>query len=156
MARTSENGEGEDGSSSCVNRGNGDVTSIKQEILVDLDQSSNVSISLGEKDWPFVPVPAIGGDATSNELLQGTVIFGSNTSDPVSKEKIEKLLDNSTRLFLNTFYPLCFIFSLTAYYYYFLTAWLQKRLCLIFFLRLKSKYSFASFYFIFFFCLIMC
>jgi len=108
MARTSENGEGEGGSSSCVNRGNGtDMPSIKQEIMVDLDQSSNVS--LGEKDWPFVPVPAIGGDATSNELLQGTVIFGSNTSDPVSKEKIEKLLDNSTRFL--THLLLCVSFS---------------------------------------------
>ena len=98
MARTSENGEAEGGSSSsCVNRSNGtsDVPNIKQEILVDLDQSS--SISLGEKDWPFIPVPTVGGDSTGNELLQGTVIFGSNTSDPVSKEKIEKLLESSTR-----------------------------------------------------------
>ena len=109
MARTSENGEGEGGSSSsCVDRSNGmsDVPIIKQEILVDLDQS--LSTSLGEKDWPFVPVPTIGGDATSNELLQGTVIFGSNTSDPVSKEKFEKLLDSSTR-FVDNFLSLFFV-----------------------------------------------
>ncbi len=96
MARTSENGEqeGEGSSAGGVEEKWISRDGIKQEILIDLDQSSS---SIGEKDWPFIPaVP--GSDITSgNEVVQQTVLFGSNISDPINKEKIEKLLDSSTR-----------------------------------------------------------
>ena len=98
MARTSENGEqeGEGSSAGGVEEKWMARDGIKQEILIDLDQSSS---SIGEKDCPFIPaIP--GSDITnSNEVVQQTVLFGSNISDPVNKEKIEKLLDSSTRYF---------------------------------------------------------
>ncbi|XP_057377035.1 uncharacterized protein LOC130698421 [Daphnia carinata] len=97
MARTSENGEqeGEGSSAGGVEEKWIARDGIKQEILIDLDQSSS---SIGEKDWPFIPaVP--GSDITSgNEVVQQTVLFGSNISDPINKEKMEKLLDSSTSM----------------------------------------------------------
>ena len=98
MARTSENGEQEVDSAGGVQEKWLGRDGIKQEILIDVDQSSS---SIGEKDWSFIPaVPASSDITSNNEVVQQTVLFGSNISDPVNKEKIEKLLDSSTRYIL--------------------------------------------------------
>lgn len=97
MARTSENGEQESGSAGGVEEKWLSRDGIKQEIIIDLDQSSS---SIGDKEWPFIPAVPGGEITTSNEVVQQTVLFGSNISDPVNKEKIEKLLDSSTRFYL--------------------------------------------------------
>jgi hypothetical protein len=96
MARTSENGEQEGDSAGGVGLQEKWLgrDGIKQEILIDLDQSSS---SIGEKDWSFIPAVPASDITSSNEVVQQTVLFGSNISDPVNKEKIEKLLDSSTR-----------------------------------------------------------
>lgn len=94
MARTSENGEQESGSAGGVEEKWPSRDGIKQEILIDLDQSSS---SIGDKDWSFISAVPGSDISSSNEVVQQTVLFGSNISDPVNKEKIEKLLDNSTR-----------------------------------------------------------
>lgn len=94
MARTSENGEQESDSAGGVQEKWPIRDGIKQEILIDLDQSSS---SIGEKDWSFIPAVPASDISSNNEVVQQTVLFGSNISDPVNKEKIEKLLDSSTR-----------------------------------------------------------
>lgn len=94
MARTSENGEQEGDSAGGVQEKWLGRDGIKQEILIDLDQSSS---SIGEKDWSFIPAVPASDITSGNEVVQQAVLFGSNTSDPVNKEKIEKLLDSSTR-----------------------------------------------------------
>lgn len=94
MARTSENGEQEGGSDGGVEEKWFNRDGIKQEILIDLDQSSS---SVGDKEWPFIPAVPGSEVTNSNEVVQQTILFGSNISDPVNKEKIEKLLDSSTR-----------------------------------------------------------
>ncbi|KAK4031079.1 hypothetical protein OUZ56_024605 [Daphnia magna] len=56
MARTSENDEQESDSAGGVQEKWPITDGIKQEILIDLDQSSS---SIVEKDWSFIPaVPA--------------------------------------------------------------------------------------------------
>lgn len=97
MARTSENGEQEGGSAAGVEEKWLSRDGIKQEILIDLDQSSS---SIGEKEWSFIPAVPGAEITNSNEVVQQTVLFGSNISDPVNKEKIEKLLDSSTKFVL--------------------------------------------------------
>lgn len=103
MARTSECGEGDGAgcSSSSRNNGQGLATSIKQETLANLDQSSDASLSQEEKDWPFLPTSSTSSNASGNELIQQTVLFGTNVTDMASKEKMEKFLDNSTRFALH-------------------------------------------------------
>jgi len=107
MARTSENGDVESGSASTTTQekwstrdppGGIDPQTIKQEILIELDQPSDVSISIEGKEWPFVASDTTSELLSSNDVIQGTVLFGSNISDPAYKEKLEKLLDHSTRL----------------------------------------------------------
>lgn len=107
MARTSENGDVESGSAGTTTQekwstrdpqGGIDPQTIKQEILIELDQPSDVSISIEGKEWPFVASDATSELLSSNDVIQGTVLFGSNISDPANKEKLEKLLDHSTRL----------------------------------------------------------
>ncbi|XP_032798701.2 uncharacterized protein LOC116935513 isoform X1 [Daphnia magna] len=95
MARTSENGEQESDSAGGVQEKWPIRDGIKQEILIDLDQSSS---SIGEKDWSFIPAVPASDISSNNEVVQQTVLFGSNISDPVNKEKIEKLLDSSTSM----------------------------------------------------------
>lgn len=94
MARTSENDEQESDSAGGVQEKWPITDGIKQEILIDLDQSSS---SIVEKDWSFIPAVPASDISSNNEVVQQTVLFGSNISDPVNKEKIEKLLDSSTR-----------------------------------------------------------
>ncbi|XP_046442760.1 uncharacterized protein LOC124193138 isoform X5 [Daphnia pulex] len=95
MARTSENGDQEGDSAGGVQEKWLGRDGIKQEILIDLDQSSS---SIGEKDWSFIPAVPASDITSGNEVVQQAVLFGSNTSDPVNKEKIEKLLDSSTSM----------------------------------------------------------
>lgn len=99
MARTSENGEAEGGPTGAEEKWLG-RDGIKQEILIDLDHSSS---SIGEKDWSFLPAAPAADITNTNDIYQDTVLFGSNVTDPVNKEKFEKLLDNATRYTLKFF-----------------------------------------------------
>ena len=106
MARTPENGEREahptcstkNVDAPCSERGKPvDPLAIKQELLIDLDQSSDVSINAGEKEWPFAPTDSTAGLFNSNELVRGTVLFGSNITDSANKQKIQRILEQSSR-----------------------------------------------------------
>ncbi len=140
MARTSECGEGDGAgcSSSSRNNGQGLATSIKQETLANLDQSSDASLSQEDKDWPFLPTSSTSSNASGNELIQQTVLFGTNVTDMASKEKMEKFLDNSTRFALHfiQIHPvhklIAFTYSLffTLYLFlYFYSASSKKAVC---------------------------
>lgn len=95
MARTSENGEAEGGPTTGAEEKWLARDGIKQEILIDLDHSSS---SIGDKDWSFLPAAPAADITNTNDIFQDSVLFGSNVTDSVNKEKIEKLLDNATRL----------------------------------------------------------
>lgn len=101
MARTSECGEGESGSGGSSNSREGNqvpVAPIKQEALINLDPSSDVSLSAEEKDWLFVPASSSSSNGSNNnELVNHTVLFGSNVTDTAGKEKMERVLDNANR-----------------------------------------------------------
>jgi len=112
MARTSENGDGgqDQGQDQAAatfgahwtDRGSADPVAInpltiKQELLVDLDRSPEVSISIGGKEWPFASSDSGTELIRGDEVIQGTVLFGSNITDSANKQKIEKILEQSTR-----------------------------------------------------------
>ena len=68
---------------------------IKQKIIIDLDQSFS---SIREEVWSSIPAAPASSDITSNnEVVEQTVLFGSNISNTVNKDNIEKLLYSCTR-----------------------------------------------------------
>jgi hypothetical protein len=68
---------------------------IKQKIIIDLDQSFSL---IGEEVWSSIPAAPASSDITSNnEVVEQTVLFGSNISNTVNKDNIEKLLYSCTR-----------------------------------------------------------
>ena len=103
MARTSECGEGENssgGSNNSREAGQSLAAPIKKEALINLDQSSDLSLSAEEKDWLFVPASSSNsnGSTSKNELVNHpSVLFGSNVTDSAGKEKMERVLDNASR-----------------------------------------------------------
>ena len=77
-----------------------DPIAIKQELLVDLDQLPQPSVSINIKDWTFASAATTESCAeqlSGNDIIQGTVLFGSNITDSANKQKIERILEHSAR-----------------------------------------------------------